>query len=112
MKVFKYICHQRPDRSFFVRGHQFPLCSRCTGFVVGSVLYVVYSLLCPVFYSYGLLVVGVVSQIPYIVDGTTQFLGLRESNNVLRFVTGFVGGVGLVILARFTRIFLGHLLCF
>jgi uncharacterized membrane protein len=25
------ICHQRPERSFFWAGHQFPVCARCTG---------------------------------------------------------------------------------
>jgi uncharacterized membrane protein len=25
------ICHQLPDRSFFVAGHQLPVCARCTG---------------------------------------------------------------------------------
>ena len=25
------ICHQRPERSFFLDGHQLPVCARCTG---------------------------------------------------------------------------------
>jgi uncharacterized membrane protein len=25
------ICHQRPERSFFLNGDQFPVCARCTG---------------------------------------------------------------------------------
>ena len=29
--VGSVICHQRPDRSFFVDGHQLPVCARCTG---------------------------------------------------------------------------------
>jgi uncharacterized membrane protein len=32
-----------------------------------------------------------------ILDGTTQLLGWRESNNLLRFVTGF--GTGAMLLA-------------
>ncbi|MDO5151670.1 MAG: DUF2085 domain-containing protein, partial [Oscillospiraceae bacterium] len=34
-------CHQRPDRSFFYKGHQFPLCARCTGAVLGQFFAVV-----------------------------------------------------------------------
>ena len=25
------ICHQRPERSFFLEGHQLPVCARCAG---------------------------------------------------------------------------------
>jgi uncharacterized membrane protein len=32
------ICHQRPDRSFFVDGHQLPVCARCTGLYVSGAL--------------------------------------------------------------------------
>ena len=27
------ICHQMPERSFFLDGHQLPVCARCTGLV-------------------------------------------------------------------------------
>ncbi|MEI3349189.1 MAG: DUF2085 domain-containing protein [Dysosmobacter sp.] len=29
-------CHQRPDRSFFFHGKQFPVCARCTGVFLGE----------------------------------------------------------------------------
>ena len=29
--VGRVICHQLPDRSFFVDGRQLPVCARCTG---------------------------------------------------------------------------------
>ena len=38
--------------------------------------------------------------IPTVIDGFTQFLGLRESNNNLRFVSGVIGGVGLIIFMK------------
>jgi uncharacterized membrane protein len=31
------ICHQRPERSFFVDGHQLPVCARCTGLYVSGI---------------------------------------------------------------------------
>src|SRR6185295_8285985 len=40
---FSYLCHQIPERSFFIAGHKFAVCSRCTGlyagFAVAAVLY-------------------------------------------------------------------------
>lgn len=32
------VCHQRPERSFTVNGHQFPVCARCTGLYVSGAL--------------------------------------------------------------------------
>ena len=110
MDVFKYLCHRRPERSFFYRGHQFPVCSRCTGLIIGAALFAVYSFIVPVVYDWNLLYVSVLLQLPYIIDGFTQYLAIRESNNTLRFITGLLGGVGVVLLARFMRILVEHVL--
>ncbi len=32
------ICHQIPERSFFLGGHQLPFCARCTGTFLGAML--------------------------------------------------------------------------
>jgi len=32
------ICHQRPERSFQLFGHQMPVCARCTGIYVGAAI--------------------------------------------------------------------------
>ena len=32
---FSFICHQMPDRSFFIEGHKFAVCSRCFGVYFG-----------------------------------------------------------------------------
>ncbi|MDR1988947.1 MAG: DUF2085 domain-containing protein [Acidobacteriaceae bacterium] len=32
------ICHQRPERSFFVSGVQMPVCARCAGLYAGAAL--------------------------------------------------------------------------
>ena len=32
------ICHQRPDRSFFWDGQQFPVCARCTGLYLSAAI--------------------------------------------------------------------------
>src|ERR1044071_956083 len=35
---FKTLCHQIPERSFFIAGHQLAVCARCTGLYVGFTL--------------------------------------------------------------------------
>jgi uncharacterized membrane protein len=37
------LCHQRPERSFYVWGAQFPVCARCTGIYVGAAFGVIAS---------------------------------------------------------------------
>ena len=32
------VCHQRPERSFYLWSHQMPVCARCTGIYVGAAL--------------------------------------------------------------------------
>jgi hypothetical protein len=36
--IGRFICHQRPERSFFLWAVQMPVCARCTGIYVGAAL--------------------------------------------------------------------------
>src|SRR5512143_415614 len=36
------LCHQLPERSFFMHEHQTPLCARCTGMYLGFLVGVVF----------------------------------------------------------------------
>ena len=83
MNICKYLCHQKPERSFFYKEKQFPVCSRCTGIVIGAAAgFVLASLTQPN-------LIFVLGFIPLVIDGTTQCYGLRTSNNTLRFIYRF-----------------------
>ncbi|MCQ2977460.1 MAG: DUF2085 domain-containing protein [archaeon] len=113
-KYSKYICHRKPERSFFYKNHQFPVCARCTGFYISGIITILILKLYPIdyqfislnfsYYSYfniiNLLLIGIALLIPCIIDGTTQYLNKRESNNILRIITGLLGGVGLILIYR------------
>ena len=92
------ICHRLPERSFFFRGHQFPVCARCTGFYIGFVLLILFECIgfVPAF-SFNLVIACILAT-PLMFDGTTQLLGLRESNNTLRFMTGMMFGLFLLFI--------------
>ena len=34
-QIFSHLCHQIPERSFFIANHQFAVCARCTGLYAG-----------------------------------------------------------------------------
>ena len=38
--------------------------------------------------------------IPTGIDGFTQLMDLRESNNNIRFITGLIGGISLIIFMK------------
>lgn len=94
------ICHRRPERSFFIKGHQFPVCARCTGFYTGLAFFLLYTFFSTIEYDLTLLIISIILLVPVSIDGFTQFFGLRESNNTLRFITGFIGGIGLIIFLK------------
>ena len=100
MKYSKILCHRMPERSFHYKNHQFPVCARCTGFYTGLLVFLIYNIFYPINYTFNLFIISLILLVPAGIDGFTQFLGLRESNNNLRFATGFIGGIGLIIFMK------------
>lgn len=92
-----FLCHCRPDRSFFYKGKQFPICARCTGELIGIIFAIpIIFVLKDVSWFYIIIFI-----IPLLLDGFTQLLTKYESNNLKRVITGFLFGIGLVfILAK------------
>lgn len=85
-------CHQRADRSFFVRGYQFPVCARCTGVTVGYIAALIMIIAgVRLNWIWILALCGVMG-----LDWGIQRIGLKESNNIRRLITGIVGGIGVL----------------
>jgi len=93
-KAFSYVCHQIPERSFFIAGHQFAVCSRCTGIYAG---FTVATLLYPLVRSLKQtdapprkwLFLGAA---PLAIDFTVGYLGIWENTHSSRFATGALLG--------------------
>lgn len=84
-----FACHRIPERSFFFRGKQFPICARCTGILIGYLFGIVYFLLFgTISFLFALLLL-----VPLMVDGFGQFVGKWESTNVRRLFTGLSAGI-------------------
>jgi len=82
-----YGCHQISNRSFFIAQYQFPVCARCTGALVGSII--AYTLI--FFYTPPLLFCKFGCSIMFI-DWLFQYLSIKDSTNVRRLITGLIGG--------------------
>lgn len=86
-------CHQIPERSFFIKGKQFPICARCTGVLVGNIMaYIGFFLYVakPEYYVLGCAVM--------FVDWYIQYVRIRQSTNIRRLITGIIGGYSLATL--------------
>ncbi|MDO8870859.1 MAG: DUF2085 domain-containing protein [Methanobacteriaceae archaeon] len=88
------LCHRLPDRTIYIREHPLPLCARCTGAFLG-----IFTL--PLFHG-GIIDPNIINTIllalPATIDATTQYWGWRNSNNLLRLMTGFLLGCSLASL--------------
>lgn len=104
------VCHQLPERSFFIQNNQFPLCARCTGIYIGMLLGLLYLLIRkrdkgnrpPAIKQ---LIVMVICWIPMMVDGVTSYVGVRDTNNLIRFITGLFFGVFIPVFIILLRNF-------
>lgn len=89
-------CHQRSDRSFAIHGNQFPVCIRCSGIFLGIPIGILLSSRLKFQTRQNaarmLLIVFIVALLPIMIDGVGQGVGLWESSNPVRFITGLLAG--------------------
>jgi uncharacterized membrane protein len=91
---FSYICHQIPDRSLHIAGHQLGVCTRCSGVYMGLLIgLLIYPLVrrideiepIPRFWLF-------LSLVPISIDWLLTIFGIWENTHLSRFVTGFILG--------------------
>lgn len=111
---FMTSCHRLPERSLIFHGKPL-LCYRCLGLngafflvlmiqmaltIVGQFHEVKFTVLYPIDYlsqghQYLKFITTIFLQIPFVLDGSIQAIAdWYESNNILRFLTGLLGGYG------------------
>jgi uncharacterized membrane protein len=114
-EAFSHLCHQTPERSFYIAGHPLAVCARCTGLYVGFMSAVVfYPLMTSLKRTYTperkwLFIAAA----PLAIDFGLGFVGLWENNHASRFLTGALLGAvsvffimpGLVQLSLYQRLF-------
>jgi uncharacterized membrane protein len=94
-------CHQLEGRSYHLNGNQMPFCTRDLGIFIGLVMGLGLALLLRLRISFLVLILLLA---PMGLDGGLQLLTPYESSNVIRMITGIIGGAGLgLILSRLAR---------
>lgn len=93
-----YICHQIPERSLHIMGHQLGVCSRCfgvyAGLLVGTLIYPLWRKIesiepLPRIWLFA-------SIVPLAIDWSLTMFGLWENTHLSRFLTGVILGAGCV----------------
>ena len=96
-QLLKKMCHGKPERCLWIKGSPFPLCVRCMGFYATLIAGILIGPLALFFYfppSRIVLIIFSLTIGPLAIDGWTQYLGWRRSNNTLRLITGLLAGLG------------------
>ena len=86
-------CHRRPERSFFVKGYQMPVCARCEGELFGILagLIAIWFIRPPYWLMAAIM-------LPMIADGLIQGSTKYESTNWRRLITGILFGFGITMI--------------
>jgi len=93
-RAFGNLCHQLPERSFFIAGHQFAVCARCTRLYVEFTFAI---LLYPLMRPIRTAVLPppkwlFVAAIPLAVDFSLGFFGIWENTHTSRLLSGLLLG--------------------
>lgn len=83
-------CHRRTDRTIHIRGKAMPLCARCSAILLGyafAPITVGFEITSPIWFCVAIC-------LPMLIDGFTQLWKWRESNNMIRVITGLMFGLG------------------
>ncbi len=91
---FSFLCHQIPERSLFIFGHQLAVCSRCFGVYCGLLFGL---LIYPLWRSIDNIeplsrIWLFLSLVPISVDWSLTILGIWENTHLSRFITGSLLG--------------------
>lgn len=92
---YNYICHRIPDRSFFIAGEQFGVCSRCFGVYFGLFVgFAIYPLWRRIEETEPLARFWLfLSLVPIGIDWSLTVFGVWENTQASRFITGLILGI-------------------
>jgi len=101
--VCVFICHQRPDRSFFVHGNQMAVCARCTGLYTGAALAapVAFAAVSAIARSRARWLL-LIASLPTAITWTLEAIGLMPFSNPARFVAALPLGFAAALLVLTT----------
>lgn len=91
------LCNHKKETAPHIFGATFCLCWRCTGVMLAFILMVlIREIIMPLLNTVNFF--GIILMIPMMLDGYFQYFRKKESTNRRRFVTGFLFGIGFLMI--------------
>lgn len=90
-----FLCHQNPQRCFWVFGNPMGLCARCTGIFFGLTFFGIVAIVSKMKKGISFIIMALLLA-PLVIDGTGHLLGLWDTSNAVRFITGVLSSFGIV----------------
>lgn len=93
-QAFSVLCHQIPERSFFIEEHKLAVCARCTGLYGGFALtLLLYPLIRPLrTVEWPRRELLILAAAPMAIDFGLTFVGIWENTHTSRLLTGLLLG--------------------
>src|SRR5258708_24810051 len=80
-----YVCHQRPDRCFWIHGRPMPVCARCSGLYAGAAVAAPLALVCASALSRRRArLLAAIAALPTAITWGIEIAGLAHSSNIIR----------------------------
>lgn len=97
------VCHHLPERTLLFGKALMPVCSRCSGIYTGFLFTIIFLFLVfrkresglPPIY---IMILAIVFMLSTMIDGALSYLGVYNTNNIIRLITGYMFGAGIAII--------------
>ncbi|HHT78855.1 MAG TPA: DUF2085 domain-containing protein [Actinobacteria bacterium] len=102
-KIGFSVCHQIPERTISFGTKSMPVCSRCMGIYIGFMFSIIIMLIIfrkkesgfpPVY----IIISSIIFIISAGIDGLFSYMGIYETNNIIRITTGYLSGMGISVI--------------
>lgn len=96
------VCHQIPERTIFINDMPLPFCARDTGINLGIFIALIYCIVrgklkADKVPSTKISLLLVMLTVPMMVDAGSSYLMIRQTNNLIRLMTGLFFGMPIVL---------------
>jgi len=96
------VCHQIPERTVYIGAMPLPFCARDTGIYLGIFIALIYCicrgrLKADKVPSTPIGILLVLFTVPMMIDAVTSYASIRQTNNIIRLITGIFFGMPIVI---------------